>query len=344
MKILEGFQKGVNLGGWLSQGSKEKKHLDTFILEEDIKRIKEMGCDHLRLPVDYENIEDEDGNIKEQGFNYIKTCVLWCKKYGLNVVLDLHKTPGYVFDDIENSKGFFENDALKERFLVIWDRLSSRFSEYSDMMMFEMLNEVTDFSYKDLWNDLAVKCIKVIRKNAPTVKILYGGVGYSAVNSVKYLNPPYDDNIVYNVHCYEPLIFTHQGAHWVDKMPRDFRISYPCDYDKYLELTKEVPAAVCGALKDDIEEKLRKMGKNFFISLFKEPVEYAEKYNVSLYCGEYGIIDLAEPESSLRWLKDINYAFVHYGIGRAIWSYKEMDFGIIGKHYEPIFEELIKYL
>ena len=63
-------------------------------------------------------------------------------------------------------------------------------------------------------------------------------------------------------------------------------------------------------------------------------------YNIT----EYGVIDLAEPESSLRWLKDINYAFVHYGIGRAIWSYKEMDFGIIGKHYEPIFEELIKYL
>ena len=27
MKILEGFQKGVNLGGWLSQGSKEKIYL-----------------------------------------------------------------------------------------------------------------------------------------------------------------------------------------------------------------------------------------------------------------------------------------------------------------------------
>ena len=50
MKILEGFQKGVNLGGWLSQGSKEKKHLDTFILEEDIKRCNKIENSKLLEP------------------------------------------------------------------------------------------------------------------------------------------------------------------------------------------------------------------------------------------------------------------------------------------------------
>ena len=75
MKKLIGYQKGVNLGGWLSQGSKEQNHLDTFIVEADIKRIKDIGCDHLRLPVDYENIEDEFGNIKQSGFNYIEKCI-----------------------------------------------------------------------------------------------------------------------------------------------------------------------------------------------------------------------------------------------------------------------------
>lgn len=339
MKKLIGYQKGVNLGGWLSQGSKEQNHLDTFIVEADIKRIKDIGCDHLRLPVDYENIEDEFGNIKQSGFNYIEKCILWCKKYNLNLVLDLHKTPGYVFDDIENSKGFFDNEKLKERFLIIWDRLSSRFCKYSDMIMFEMLNEITDYSYKDSWNELALRCIKVIRNNAPNVKILYGGVGYSAVSSVKYLLPPVDENIVYNVHCYEPFVFTHQGAYWVDKMPRDFRINYPFDYNKYLEISNKVPACVCSILKDNT-----RLDTDFFINLFKEPVEYAEKYNISLYCGEYGVIDLADVNSTLKWFKDINYALSYYGIGRAVWSYKEMDFGIIGEHYEPIFDELIKYL
>ena len=33
MRRLEGYQKGVNLGGWLSQGSLTKEHLDTFMTE-----------------------------------------------------------------------------------------------------------------------------------------------------------------------------------------------------------------------------------------------------------------------------------------------------------------------
>ncbi len=344
MKKLIGYMRGVNLGGWLSQGSKEKTHLDSFITKDDIKRIKEeLKCDHLRLPVDYEIIDNE-GEIVESGFNYIESCINWCREYNLNVVLDLHKTPGYVFDDIEGSKGFFDNLELENRFLTIWDRLSKRFSKYTDMMMFEMLNEVTDSSYLELWNDLALRCIKVIRNNAPKVKILFGGVNYSSVASVKYIPEPYDENIVYNVHCYEPLIFTHQGAYWVENMPRDFRISYPFKKEEYLTLLKKVPQAECGPFKNDPEKLIEKLGVDFFREIFKEAVEYAEKNNVSLYCGEYGVIDLAEPKSSLRWLKDINTCFEEYGIGRAIWSYKEMDFGIIGDHYSSIYDEIINVL
>ena len=36
MRNLDGFKKGVNLGGWLSQGPLDKEHLDTFITEKDI--------------------------------------------------------------------------------------------------------------------------------------------------------------------------------------------------------------------------------------------------------------------------------------------------------------------
>ena len=61
MRRLEGYQKGVNLGGWLSQGSLTKEHLDTFITEKDIAYIASLGYDHVRVPVDYNVLEDEDG-------------------------------------------------------------------------------------------------------------------------------------------------------------------------------------------------------------------------------------------------------------------------------------------
>ncbi len=344
MKELKGFIKGVNLGGWLSQGSLEISHLDSFIKEDDIKRIKEIGCDHLRLPVDFENIYDEKNKCDiEIGYKYIDLCIEWCKKYGLNVVLDLHKAPGYTFDDFEYSAGFFTNEALLKLFLDIWDSLSKRYAKYSDMMMFEMLNEVTSFSVINEWNALALRCIKVIRKNAPKVKILYGGVGYSSVKAVKYIPAPYDENIVFNVHCYEPMAFSHQGAYWMEDMPLDFRISYPVEEEKYKELARVMPSMETGNL-GDADNALKLLKGNFFNDLFKEAIDCAERYNVALYCGEYGVIDKADIDSTLRWFKDINKTFKHYGIGRCVWSYKEMDFGIIGKHYEKIYEELKKFL
>ena len=294
--------------------------------------------------MDFENIYDEKKKCKvDIGYKYIDLCIEWCKKYGLNVVLDLHKAPGYVFDDFEYSNGFFDNPELTSLFLDIWDIISKRYSKYSNMMMFEMLNEVTSFEVCDSWNKLAFRCIEVIRKNAPDVKILYGGVGYSAVTAVKLIPAPYDKNIVFNVHCYEPMAFSHQGAYWVDKMPLDFRMPYPVDEKKYREIVEIVPPIKEGTL-GSADNALKLLKKDFFINLFKEAVECAEKYNVPLYCGEYGVIDRADTKSTLNWFKDINSVFEHYGIGRAVWSYKKMDFDIIDDHYKDIFDELIKYL
>ena len=60
------------------------------------------------------------------------------------------------------------------------------------------------------------------------------------------------------------------------------------------------------------------------------------KLDLPLYCGEYGVIDRAPAEDSARWYKDIHKALAAHGIGRALWSYKEMDFGIMGQHYAEI--------
>ena len=344
MKELKGYMKGVNLGGWLSQGSLELSHIDTFIKEEDIKRVKEMGCDHLRLPVDFENIYKEKERIDNPiGYKYIDLCISWCQKYELNIVLDLHKAPGYSFDDFEYSSDFFHDKKLQELFLDIWDRLSKRYAKYSYMMMFEMLNEVTSFDVLDAWNDLADRCIDVIRRNSKDVKILFGGVGYSSVKAVKFIPKPKDSNIVFNIHCYEPMAFTHQGAYWMDKMPTYFRIKYPMPIEEYKAIATVCPSLVNGTL-GTLDHAIKLLKGNLFEEIFKEAILYTEECDTYLYCGEYGVIDRADPSSSLIWLKEIHNIFEKYHIGRAIWSYKEMDFGIIGDHYKDIYDELIKNL
>ncbi|MBR5361401.1 MAG: cellulase family glycosylhydrolase [Lachnospiraceae bacterium] len=328
MRAFDGFLKGVNLGGWLSQyreGTKE--HFDTFITKSDLVRIANAGFDHVRVPVDYEVIETDDEEDIEEGYEYITTCIDWCRELGLKMMIDLHKAYGYSFDPLDKDmdrEAFFHDKGLQERFYRLWDRISSRYSSYSDMLSFELLNEVVSPNVVNEWNDIAREASLVIRKNAPDSYIVIGGVCYNNVTSVPLLGAPIDDKIVYNFHCYEPLVFTHQRAYWVDNMPKDLVMNYPDS----LEIYREKSQLLAQDLADAINEgEITELGPSLFDTLFKPAVEMAEKMNVPLYCGEYGVIDLAPADSAKRWFADIHSIFNKYGIGHAAWSYKEMDYG-----------------
>lgn len=343
MKELIGYQKGINLGGWLSQGSEEKKHLDTFITESDIAKIASWKVDHIRLPVDFNIIETEDGKELSSGCSYIDKCIQWCRKYNLNMILDLHRTAGYTFDNQKISADFFSSDELQDRFISLWDKLAKRYAKDTDILIFELLNEVVNPKVADKWNEIADRCMKTIRKIAPDVKIIIGGVDYNSITSVKQLLPPIDENIIYTFHCYDPLVFTHQAAYWVDTMPSDFKISYPGDLDDYVEKSLEVLADRSGFLLDK-SFGFTEIGTDFFEKLFKEAIEVAQQRNVPLYCGEYGVIDRANPEDTLKWYKDINSIFVKYNIGRSAWNYKGLDFGLTDEHYDNMRSEIISML
>ena len=84
MKQFNGFMHGVNLGGWYSQCNHTEERYDNFIKKEDFSTIKSWGLDHVRLPVDYNLIQEADGTFKESGFKRIQTAIDWCKQNKLN--------------------------------------------------------------------------------------------------------------------------------------------------------------------------------------------------------------------------------------------------------------------
>ena len=342
MKKWKGFEHGVNLGGWLSQCDHTKERHDTFIVEEDIKRISEWGVDHVRVPVDYELVENEDGTYREDGFAYLDNALAWTSKYGLNMVLDLHKTFGFSFDAGEEEFGFFENEDYQERFYRLWEEFARRYGNIGDRLAFELLNEVTDKAVCDTWNRISETCIERIRKIAPTVKILVGGYWNNSIESLKDLLPPHDENVVYNFHCYEPLIFTHQGAYWVPGMKEDFRISMGASYSELAEASKNNLEMV--TVPTDGLDPEASLGTEYFEKYLAEAIKIAEERDVALYCGEYGVINLADAQETLKWFGLINETFNRYGIGRAAWSYKEMDFGLIDEHMKDVLDEVVKLL
>ena len=312
-----GYVKGINLGGWFSQCDYSEERLNGFITEKDFEKIASWGFDHVRLPVDYNIIQDKDGNMLEEGLARIDTAVAFCEKYGLKMVLDLHKTPGFSFDPQENELGFFASEKYQELFYGIWECFSARYGSRPEMMMFDLLNEITDPEFLPVWIGISAECIRRIRKNAPETPVLLGSYHHNSVCAVKDLPAPPDGNVLYSFHCYEPHSYTHQGAYW-EAGVRD--ISERMSFDE------------SGTSAGMFEE------------LFSSALEKAEAEGAELYCGEYGVIDVVPPEDGLKWFKTINGVFEKHRIGRCLWSYKDMDFGLADARMDAVRPELLRYI
>ncbi len=304
-----GFYRGMNLGGWLSQCDYSEQRLTQFITEPDFARIASWGMDHVRIPIDYNILEEADGSVRESGYTRIDWTLAMCRKYGLHTVLDLHKTAGYSFDSYgESEAGFFESPALQERFYRLWEELARRYGQYHETVVFELLNEVTDRAYIDAWNRIANTCIRRIRAICTDTVILVGSYDNNSAAAVPALDAPFDDKVVYNFHCYEPLVFTHQGAYWTDRIEPERRLSFA---------------------ESGITEA-------FFEALFAPAIAAAKAHHTDLYCGEYGVIDVVPPEDALQWFRMIHRVFEKYGIAHCAWNYKEMDFGIADSPLESL--------
>jgi len=153
------LQKGINLGGWLSQFKEyDHEHFKTFIKRDDIFRIAEWGFDHIRLPIDYIVLETDStpGSYLQSGFDYINACLEWCKSAEIRVILDLHKAPGYSFDT--QNENVFEKDAeMQQRFINLWRAITKEFSSASyDLLAFELLNEI-NFESSEIWNGIVYR-------------------------------------------------------------------------------------------------------------------------------------------------------------------------------------------
>ena len=339
----EGFQRGVNFGGWFSQCDYSEERYDGFIRPEDFAVIRSWGADHVRVPVDYNLLEDEAGTPRPAGFARLQQAIDCCRANGLHMVLDLHKTAGFSFDPDEGEGGFFEDPAFQERFCRLWERIAQAFGRNADMLAFELLNEVTERDYMPVWNRVAGDCIRRIRVHAPEIPILVGGYWHNSAAAVGDIDVPLLGPIVYNFHCYEPLIFTHQGADWMaPPMDPAFRIPVTASFGEMEAAGKRMISGSCAGL--DRYPPETRLSPAYFEAFFAGAVAAAETKGVPLYCGEYGVIDRVPPEQALVWYKAIHEAFERCGIGRAAWSYRQMDFGLSDPRMDAVRPELIRYL
>ena len=157
--------EGTNLAHWLSQTRRTGEARRQFIVEEDIAYIAELGFDHVRLPIDEQQMWTEDGERDADAFAALHDAVRWSLKYDLKILIDLHILRSHHFNAAE--KPLWTEAAAQEKFIDLWRDLSSDLRDYPvDSVAYELMNEPVADDPDD-WNRLLAKALADILEIGP---------------------------------------------------------------------------------------------------------------------------------------------------------------------------------
>ena len=331
------LHRGLNISHWLSQSHVRGLARARYFTEKDVAYIASEGFDHVRIPVDEEQLFLENGEKDAEAFALLHDALGWCRKYGLRAVVDLHILRSHYFNATE--KPLFTDEKAQERFFECWRMISDELHGYSNgWVAYELMNEPVADHPED-WNKLVRRGVQVIREREPQRMLVIGSNRWQRFETVKDLDLPENDpNLIVSFHYYDPFLFTHYLASWTDNRDYIGRVHYPGQVVNPEDLAA-LPAQLAGRFADWTKQVY---DKDAFKRDFSEALSIAKARGLQLYCGEYGCINSSPVPDRVRWWRDINEVFEEMGIARAVWDYKG-DFGILKREWpdRPMLDALM---
>lgn len=329
MKKFTGFERGMGMGGWLTNYKRfnvipedrrmditigDMEHFAEYITEKDIEYIASLGMDHIRLGFDQIVIEKSPYQYREEILNILDKFVVWCRNHALNMVFNLHKAIGN-YCDIQENIGLLDSSELQNRFVALWVELERRYADSPDIA-FELLNEVLDVD-PEKWNNLVERTVREIRELNAERKIIVGCTCWNSPNKLPFLRLYDDENIIYTFHTYEPFEFTHQqGVLQSREIYYNRKMPYPCDIERYRDYRKAARNI------DNAYPRHDKMDISYLRESISPAIAFIKAHpDKILWCGEFGTIRHAKLEWRENWMRDMITLFKELEIPYCVWNY-----------------------
>lgn len=235
------FLKGTNIGNWLvpegymfkmEQVNAPRKidellyelvgpdslarfwndYLDNYITHEDIKYLKRIGCNHIRLPFHYQLFTDDLYMGKRNvGFTYFDRIIEWCKAENLYVLLDMHCAPGgQTGDNIDDSYGYpylFKSKSSQDEMSRIWMQIAKRYKAEPIILGYDLINEPIAHYFNDELDDLNPRLFNLYKRLVKEIRAIDSNHliflnGSVWAGNFDVFESIIDDNIVYEFHKY----------------------------------------------------------------------------------------------------------------------------------------------
>jgi aryl-phospho-beta-D-glucosidase BglC (GH1 family) len=317
----ERLSHGVNLSHWFAQTDLTPENFQNRITAKDLKRIKDMGFRHVRLPVDPEilfNAKNPE-RLNPDNLKYIDTALDQILAQKLGVIVDIHPKDGF-------KQRLYEDEAFVEAVGKFWQTLAKHLSNRNPELVFlEVMNEPASTD-PQVWYTIQQKLLAAMRKGAPQHTLIASanervGDVWNSIQALEELTPLEDPNVVYNFHFYSPHDFTHQGATWGAKRWKYLlNIPYPSSPEAVAPILPKIT-------NEHTTQKLREYGEKQWDrkkleELLSRAATWAKANNVLVTCNEFGVYRKVAPEKDrITWLRDVRSVLENYQISWAMWDY-----------------------
>ena len=324
------LRHGINFSEWYAQSPNDysARRLQSYTTSADIKLVRQMGFDHVRLSIDARPLAclNDPGAGCDFG-RRLDATVDAILREGLTVILDIHPQSEF------KQKLATDNQSV-ESFGALWRSVATHFAQLDpELVFFEVLNE-PEISDPYRWAGIQQRMVTAIRGVAPRHTIIVAGAQWSDLDDLMMVEPLADKNIIYNFHFYEPHIFTHQGASWSLEYWRHLRrVPYPS--------TPENVAALAAAQSTESARMhlerygLERWNRDRIAGEIAIAGSWARRRHVPLTCNEFGAYrNYSDPGARVAWLQDVRSTLESNDIGWTMWDYRG-GFGVVTRT-EPV--------
>ncbi len=312
--LLKKLTRGVNITRWFCYvKGDDTVNFRNYLIKEDLENFKKLGVQYARLCISpeviYQNGVPNPTNLPllDDGINRLE-------KAGLVVLVDLHDNGQMKLDaeDHDNSG-----------FVTFWKAMAKHYKGYGEnSTVFELLNEPVFAKNPEVWYNLQRQTVKAIRAIDPDRTILVASTGWNSVDTLLAMKTLDEKNIVYSYHCYDPFVFTHQGASWAGDQQKAMRdVPFPSSPEAVAAMIDKIPAPYKDAVRNYGEQRF---GKKYLHDRLNLGKLWGIQHQVPVLLGEFGAYPPVSPvESRATWFEFMRDAIDEIGLPNAIWGYDD---------------------
>jgi endoglucanase len=319
---IAALSRGFNADGWLN-GPRSTPPPAALLRE-----LRKAGMTHVRLPVPAERLMRRfaSGTERDELLRELGRAVEELTSIGYSISLDLH--PGDRFNQLHRD----EPGASMEEMKSAWADLAEVIrNSPPDRIFAELLNE-PDLK-AERWQREVEELSAFVRKLLPDTTLIIGPVNWQRADSLPAFHPLPDLNIVYAIHFYDPMVFTHQG-HWDPHDPlHNIRgLPYPIHADdaNVQAIRRQLSNERSVAALETLDRAIAASAVSSGIEKWLEPaVAWQRRFSRPIIINEFGVLKASAPrDSRLRWLSAVTAYAGEHCWGWAHWELAQ-GFGLV---------------